>query len=72
MNLPPHICPTCLGDGEVWLHKPGWDDPGDSEPCPDCEATGYRDLHMWIAVYNSHTSATAPDTARQLAQEVAQ
>lgn len=72
MIIPPHICPTCCGYGDVELSTPTFYDPGESEPCPDCHATGYRDLHMWIAVYNSHHSATAPDTARQLAQEVTQ
>lgn len=71
MNVPPHICTHCCGEGEVWLQIFEWDDPGDYETCPKCYGTGYtQDRDMWIAVYNSDHSAYAPDSVRELARKV--
>lgn len=43
MHNPPQVCGTCLGFGQMLLPTPGYFSAGPTEPCPDCNATGYRD-----------------------------
>ena len=73
MHIPPYICTTCCGDGQVLLAEATWEEPADYDECPDCHGEGYNDdLRMWVAVLNANTSAYAPESVRQLAKEYAQ
>jgi len=73
MHIPPYICSTCCGYGDVEVAPATWHEPADTDPCPDCEGSGYNDdLRMWVAVLNADTSAYAPQSVRNLAKEYAQ